>query len=149
MVVGAYYVQAHRFSWSPVFYAIPIAMLVDAVLHSNNLRDIENDRVVNIKTIPILIGESRAKGMYYGLVFGAYIITLILIFFAGITPFSLLTFLSIPLALKLTNLVRRKESLPPEQFAMIDAATAQLHLTFGILMITALLLHYFVIGVTK
>ena len=32
---------------------------------------------------------------------------------------------------------------------MIDAGTAQLHLTFGLLMITALLLHYFIIGSTR
>jgi 1,4-dihydroxy-2-naphthoate octaprenyltransferase len=146
MVLGAYFVQAHRFSWSPVLYAIPIALLVDAVLHSNNLRDIESDRQVNIKTIPILIGERHAKAMYYGLVYGAYAVTLILIPFARLSPFVLLTFLSLPLAVKLTSLVQRKGALPPEQFAMIDAATAQLHLTFGLLTITALLLHYFVIG---
>jgi len=146
MVLGAYFVQAHRFSWSPVLYAIPIALLVDAVLHGNNLRDIESDSVVNIKTVPILIGERRAKAMYYGLVFGAYAITLLLIPFAKLTLFALLTFLSLPLAIKLTHLVHRKGEVPPAQFAMIDAATAQLHLTFGLLMITALLLQYFISG---
>jgi 1,4-dihydroxy-2-naphthoate octaprenyltransferase len=148
MVLGAYFVQAHHFSWSPVMYAIPIALLVDAVLHSNNLRDIESDSEVNIKTVPILIGEKRAKAMYYGLVYGAYASTLILIPFAKLSPFVLLTFLSLPLAVKLTSMVQHKSMLPPEQFAMIDAATAQLHLAFGLLTITALLLHYFVIGPT-
>ena len=37
MVLGAYYIQAHHFSWAPVLYALPIALLVDAILHSNNL----------------------------------------------------------------------------------------------------------------
>ncbi|MGD2127635.1 MAG: prenyltransferase, partial [Desulfobacteraceae bacterium] len=57
MVLGAYYVQAHHFSWTPVLYALPVGLLVDAILHSNNLRDIQSDSVVDIKTVPILIGE--------------------------------------------------------------------------------------------
>lgn len=142
MVLGAYYVQAHRFSWVPVLYALPIALLVDAVLHSNNLRDMENDRAVNIKTVPILIGLSRAKAMYCGLVFGAYAVILMLIGLAGLTPFSLLVFLSLPLAMKLTKGVMRKESIPAERFAAIDAATAQLHLFFGVLMILSLAIQF-------
>jgi len=79
MVLGAYYVQAHHFSWGPVLYGIPVALLVEAILHSNNLGDIKNDSMVNIKTVPILIGEKWSKIMYYGLVLGAYILTVVLI----------------------------------------------------------------------
>jgi 1,4-dihydroxy-2-naphthoate octaprenyltransferase len=84
--------------------------------------------------------------VYHVLVFGSYFSTLVLILFAGLSPFSLLTFVSIPLAVKLSNLVQHKGDVPAEQFAMVDAGTAQLHLTFGLLMITALLLHYFIVG---
>lgn len=141
MVLGAYYVQVHRFSWAPVLYALPIALLVDAILHSNNLRDIESDEVVHIKTIPILIGEKASKWVYYGLIFGAYVLILILIVWAGLPMLSLLTFLSLPLAIKLVKMVRDKEKMPEKQFAMIDAATAQFHLTFGVLMIISLIIH--------
>jgi 1,4-dihydroxy-2-naphthoate octaprenyltransferase len=146
MVLGAYYVQAHRFSWVPVLYALPIALLVDAILHSNNLRDIENDGKVDIKTIPILIGETSSKVLYCALIFGAYLLILILIALAGLSVVTLLTFISFPLAIKLVKTVRHKEEVPPEQFAMIDASTAQFHLTFGILMIISLLIHYFIFG---
>jgi 1,4-dihydroxy-2-naphthoate octaprenyltransferase len=141
MVLGAYFVQARRFSWAPVLYAIPVALLVDAILHSNNLRDIASDKVVNIKTVPILIGESRAKVMYYALVFGAYATTLALILFDRLPIFSLVVFLSLPLALRAAKLVRHKDDLPVSRFAMIDAATAQVHLTFGLLMAFSLVLH--------
>ncbi|MFO7460658.1 MAG: 1,4-dihydroxy-2-naphthoate octaprenyltransferase [Desulfatiglandales bacterium] len=146
MVLGAYYVQAHRFSWAPVLYALPIGLLVDAILHSNNLRDIANDRAVNIKTVPILIGESRAKTMYYSLIYGAYGATLLLIAFAGLSLFSLMVFFSLPLAVKVTRMVHLKERLPTGEFAMIDAATAQLHLAFGMLTVLALVLHLMVTG---
>jgi len=141
MVLGAYYVQAHGFSWAPVLYALPIALLVDAILHSNNLRDIANDEAVHIKTIPILVGEKVSKWIYYGLIFGAYILILILIVWAGLPWLSLLTLLSLPLAIKLVKMVRDKEKMPEKEFAMIDAATAQFHLTFGMLMILSLIIH--------
>jgi 1,4-dihydroxy-2-naphthoate octaprenyltransferase len=146
MVLGAYFVQAHRFSWLPVLYAIPVGLLVDAILHSNNLRDIANDKVAKITTMPILIGERRAKAMYYGLVFGAYATTLLLVAFAQLTVFSLIVFFSFPVAARITNMVRHKSDIPIAQFAMIDAATAQLHLIFGLLTVIALVLQYFVIG---
>jgi len=142
MVLGAYFVQAHQFSWKPVLYAIPVGFLVDAVLHSNNLRDIVNDGVVKIKTVPILIGEKRAKIMYQALVFGAYLLTLILVVTAGLTAFALLVFVSLPLAVKVTNMVRHKETAPLEKFVMIDAATAQVHLAFGLLMVVGFALRY-------
>ena len=147
MVLGAYYVQAYRFSWLPVLYALPIGLLVDAILHSNNLRDIADDREVNIKTLPILIGESRAKAVYYALVFGAYGITLFLIAFAGLPLFSLMVFFSLPLAVKTTQMVRHKDDLPSQEFAVIDAATAQLHLAFGLLTVISLVVHLLVKGV--
>ena len=145
MVLGAYFVQAHHFSWKPVLYSIPIGLLVDAILHSNNLRDIVNDGVVKIKTVPILIGETWAKRMYQALVFGAYLLTLLLVLAFDLTAFALLVFLSLPLAVKVVNMVRHKERVPKDQFAMIDAATAQVHLAFGLLMVIGLALRYFLI----
>lgn len=143
MVLGAYFVQAHHFSWNAVLYSIPIGLLVDAVLHSNNLRDIANDEAVKIITVPILIGERWAKIMYQALVFGAYLITLLLVLASSLTAYTLLVFVSLPMAVKVVNLVRHKDRVPVERFAMIDAATAQVHLAFGVLMIIGLALRYF------
>ena len=144
MVLGAYFVQAHHFSWTPILCSIPVGLLVDAVLHSNNLRDIANDKVVEIKTVPILIGEKWAKRMYQALVFGAYVATLLLVVFGSLTAFALMAFLSLPLAIRVTNMVRHKERVPPDQFALVDAATAQVHLAFGLLMVVGLALRYFI-----
>ena len=142
MTLGSYYVQAQHFSWAPVLYALPVAMLVDAILHSNNLRDIQNDSAVGITTVAIALGEKGAKNMYYTLVLGAYATTVILVALANLPLLSLITLLSLPLALKLVKLVREKEQIPEKQFIMIDAATAQLHSAFSMLLIVSLLIQY-------
>jgi len=142
MTLGAYMVQTGTFAWQPVLYALPIAFLVDAVLHSNNLRDIKNDRVVDIKTIPILIGESAAKKMYYLLVFGAYALIPVLVLLADLPWYALLTLLSLPLAIRAALLVHNKTLIPEKEFAGIDAITAQLHSAFSLLLIVALSMGY-------
>ena len=63
--------------------------------------------------MPILIGEKRARVVYHILIFGSYFSTLVLILFAGLSLFSLLTLISLPLALKLSNLVQHKGDIPP------------------------------------
>ena len=145
MTLGAYFVQAHHFSWTPVLYAIPAAFLVDAVLHSNNLRDIKNDSVVNIKTLAIIIGEKNSKIMYYGLVLSAYVSVIVLVVANGLPAVSFITLLSLPLALKLIRIVKQKNKVPEQQFVMIDAATAQLHSVFSVLFVISLLVQYYFI----
>jgi 1,4-dihydroxy-2-naphthoate octaprenyltransferase len=142
MTLGTYYVQIQRFSWGPILYAIPFAFLVDAVLHSNNLRDIKNDAVVNVKTVAILIGERNAKFMYYGLVLSSYLSVIVLILANQLPLISLVTLLSLPLAIKLIRIVHAKEGQPERRFLMIDAATAQLHSAFGGLLLLSLLAQY-------
>lgn len=146
MTLGAYYVQAARFSWGPVLYVLPAALLVDAVLHSNNLRDIAADRVAGIRTVPIVIGERRAAGMYAVLVLGAYALHVVLVLFARLPAVTLITMLSLPLAVGRVKTVMDRASIPPEKFADIDARTAQLHSAYGLLLIAALLVQQFVIG---
>jgi 1,4-dihydroxy-2-naphthoate octaprenyltransferase len=135
--MGAYAVQTGVTAWKPLLYGIPAALLVDAILHSNNLRDIPFDEVVKIKTVPILVGEKNAQAIYYGLLIGAYVTILLLVLLAGLTWLSLLTLLSLPIALRNIRVVRNKSGMPIEQFAGIDAATAQLHMLFSLLLIAA------------
>src|SRR5205807_5455037 len=45
IVLGAYYVMALHFSWTAFVASIPIGFLVAGILHANNIRDIESDRL--------------------------------------------------------------------------------------------------------
>ena len=141
MTLGAYFVQAGFYSWKPALYAVPAALLVDAVLHGNNLRDIKADSStgIKIKTVAMLLKDRGAKKMYYLLVAGAYAATVLLVLLAGLTTVSLITFLSLPIAIKLMGTVKNKEAVGAENFAAIDAMTARLHSVFSLLFIIALL----------
>ncbi len=140
MVLGGYFVQVHSFSWTPVFYSLPIAFIVVAILHGNNIRDMENDKTAKIKTSAIILGLKKSKFMYYALIALSYLSVIVLIVLYNLSWLTLLVFLSLPLSLKLINLVKNRENIDKKQFIMIDAFTSQFHMIFSILFIIGLLI---------
>ena len=146
MTLGAYIVQTGEFSWMPVIFSIPLGMLIDAILHSNNIRDINFDGKFGVKTLPILIGEKLSIKFYYFLILGAYL-SVIVFAAVGLLPwFALLSLITLPLALKL---VKMSESFPAEGIARFEYGTkhimmtAQLNMVFGLSLIMGLLISYF------
>jgi 1,4-dihydroxy-2-naphthoate polyprenyltransferase len=65
IVMGAYYVQVLTWDWSLFLVSIALGMLVSSVTLANNLRDLPDDRAAGIKTLPMAIGISATKRMYY------------------------------------------------------------------------------------
>jgi 1,4-dihydroxy-2-naphthoate octaprenyltransferase len=147
--LGSYYVQSSSLSWIPVIWAIPMSILVIAILHANNWRDIQSDREEKIFTIAALLGDKSSLRYYGLLIYGPFIIVLGLIFvpfllFPEVTamPFTfLITIAALPLAIRLwKKALNRKTPAQPLDFIALDGATAQLNLLFGSLCTLALLL---------
>ena len=59
-VLGSYFVVAHTLDWRVLWPACGIGLLSVAVLNVNNIRDMQSDQGLR-KTIPLRIGERRAK----------------------------------------------------------------------------------------
>ena len=138
MIFGAFYVQAHAFSWLPVLDALPLGFLVVDILHINNLRDLPADRAAGISTLAIALGEAGAKRLHHAYVAAAYVATIVLIAFAHLTPWTLLVFASLPAARALgraVDAVRR-----PAEDPTIVVRTARFHALFGGLTIAGLVL---------
>lgn len=138
--LGAWVVQIRAFSWIPVLWSIPMAMLVSAILHANNWRDIAIDKEKRVRTVASLLGDQGSL-LYYGLlVFGPFVIDLAFIFFPRLLPHRfpampltfLIVFLSFPKALSLWGRARRRHApRQPFDFIVLDGATSQFNLFFG------------------
>lgn len=148
--LGAYYVQSSTLSWIPVIWAIPMSMLVIAILHANNWRDIQSDKTGKIFTIAALIGDKSSLRYYGLLIYGPFILVLLLIMIPYLLipgmvmmPFTfLITLAALPLAFRLwRKALNRKQPVRPLDFIALDGATAQLNLLFGSLCTVALILH--------
>lgn len=147
--LGAWIVQTRAFSWLPVAWSIPMALLVPAILHANNWRDIDSDAKRRVVTAAGLLGD-RGSLVYYGfllfLPFPLVIALMIVPRFSGggllpMPPTFLLVILALPNALKLWGrALRRAAPRSPFDFIVLDGATARHNLVFGLLSAAAVLL---------
>ena len=133
MVLGAYYAMARELSWAPVLAALPIACLVAAILHANNVRDLEADRAVNKRTLAVIFGRNFARAEYFGLVGGAYIVLIVLIAVDQMPWLTLAALVTLQEARRLIQLTNKSED--PQVLHMVQGRTARLHRDFGLSLI--------------
>lgn len=130
MVLGAYYVMAVRFDITPVLVGIPIGFMVAAILHANNIRDIDSDRAVNKRTLAVLLGIEGARIEYLVLVGGAYVMVALMIGFGVMPVTTLLVAVTLPEAYRLIQII-----FTSSDNALLHQAqgrTAKLHGQFGL-----------------
>jgi len=137
MVTAAYYVQARTLSWNPLLVSIPVGLLVTAILHANNLRDIvqdnERERVTWVVMACRHWGMKRGREVscwvYYAMVAGAYTILVGLVIINVAPVPALFTILTIPQAYKLIRYVASGFTGRP--LSLVVRGTALLHMFFG------------------
>jgi 1,4-dihydroxy-2-naphthoate octaprenyltransferase len=133
MVVGSYYVQTQRVTLPVVLASLPVGFLVAAILHANNLRDLEVDRQFGKKTLATLLGRAGARVEYYTLVGGTYL-SLLLIVALGIAPlWTLVSLVTLPLAFRIMQIAARETE--PRELQPVLRQTAKLHMQFGTLLV--------------
>jgi len=136
-VIGTYYLQAGTVSATAVVAAVPVGLLVTAILVVNNLRDLETDRRAGKRTLAVRIGERATRLQYVALILGPYLVVpLLWAMDAGAWVF--LAYLSLPVALMLVRAVLAGSS--GRGLNDVLKRTALLHFAFGALLALGLLL---------
>ncbi|XP_068754483.1 ubiA prenyltransferase domain-containing protein 1-like [Montipora capricornis] len=126
-VLFSYLIQCGSVSLFPLFYAIPIALNTEAILHSNNTRDMEEDKRAGAVTLAIILGHQLSYVLYCLLLLTPYVICVVLS--VNLSVRFLIPLLTLTMAFKLERSFReRKLSNLPRQ-------TAKLNLYFGFLYI--------------
>jgi 1,4-dihydroxy-2-naphthoate octaprenyltransferase len=128
-VVGTTFGQTRSLDGLAFAAAVPIGLCSVALLVVNNLRDVHGDAAVGKRTLAVLLGESRTRIAYTGLLVVAFAV----IVGIGIArPWALLGLLALPLALPPVRTVIRGGRGP----VLIGAlkGTGQLTLATGVLL---------------
>ena len=73
MVMASYYVQQESLTWASFYVSLPVAFIVTAILHVNNLRDVPEDRAVGKRSIAAAIGVTASRWLYAAFIAGAYV----------------------------------------------------------------------------
>ena len=142
VVIGAYYVMSPGLSDARMIelglISLPIALMVAAILHANNIRDMDADRAVNKRTLAVIFGIRFARAEYVFLVIGTYIAQAFVIASGLLPPITLLTLITLPEALRLIRIFNVSRAVPLLHQA--QGRTAKLHGQFGLLLVVSLAL---------
>lgn len=140
MVAGTYF--AVTGTWAPQAFvlSVPVGLLVAAILHGNEWRDISEDTRAGIVTLSSRIGREWAHWSYVALVLGAYITLGLAVAFRLLPPATLLAILSLPFLAQVVRSAELGATGQARAIAMIDLETARLHMAFGLLLVAGVLL---------
>ena len=98
MVTASYYVQVQEVTPAALWVSLPVGFIVTAILHANNLRDIEEDRAVGKRSIAAAIGLTPGRWVYAGLIAAAFAVIAALGATGTPSPWALLGLLPLPWA---------------------------------------------------
>ncbi|CAB4020386.1 ubiA prenyltransferase domain-containing 1 homolog [Paramuricea clavata] len=130
-VLFSYVAQGGSISILPMLYTIPLVLITEAMLHSNNARDLREDRESGIITLAILLGERGSFILYVFLIFTPYVILTVLAM--NYTVVFLLPFVTLPITFNLVKCFREKKKDMPKR-------TSKLNLCLGLLYVVSCLL---------
>lgn len=133
--VGTYFVQTGEITLNALLVSIPMGTFSCALLAINNIRDRALDLPAGKKTLAVRMGDRNARYFFTTLIALGYLAT-----FAMLNPWTLLTLLSLPIAVSLVRGVlgnaQGRELIP------FLAKTGKLQLQFSILLSIALVLSH-------
>jgi 1,4-dihydroxy-2-naphthoate polyprenyltransferase len=94
-VVGTTFAQTRTLPGLAFAVAVPVGLLIVAILVVNNLRDVEGDAAVGKRTLAVLIGDRRTRLLFAGL----FVLAFAVVAAVGVLrPWALLGLLAAPLA---------------------------------------------------
>ncbi len=131
MTLGAYYVQVQSFSWLPVVAAIPVSLLIAAVLYINEFPDYTADKQVGKKTLVVRLGRERAVTFYTFIMAGVYLSIGVAVAAGALPATALLGLITLPLALRAVMYARKHHSSSFD-LAPANALTITSHLATGL-----------------
>ena len=140
MVVGSYYAVTGLYDWHTLVVSLPVGLLVTAIVHGNDWRDISDDTRAGIGTFSSLIGRDMAHYVYLVLVLGAYMSLGLAVALSWLPPTTVIAVFSLPFLAQVVRSAELGAAGQARAIAMIDVETAWLHLSFGLLLVAGLLL---------
>lgn len=83
------YIQSGILGSQTILMALPSAIFISAIMLSNNISDMAEDRTSGRKTLPILIGQEKAQKLWIIWVY-SLIVAVVGLFMAGVYPIEVL-----------------------------------------------------------
>lgn len=142
MVAGAFYVHTGAFTWPAILLAASVGSYAAAILHGNNMRDIEVDADHQKHTLANTFGWTWGVREYIVLVIAPIVLTLVLVIQdPGYWPL-LSVLVMVP---NTVDAIRHMTSAKPGTLtSVIVGLTTKLHMRYGVVMTSALIVTWLI-----
>lgn len=143
ITLGAYLVMAQtgHIDRTILSYSIPLGLLATAVIHANNMRDIEGDAHAKRRTLASILGISWSRWLYIGLLLAAYVLIIAFSVSRGAPHFLLLTLWTLPILVVAVTGALRTDT--PAGLHLVMRQTLKLETYFTLFLIIGLLITAF------
>ncbi|MBI4277152.1 MAG: prenyltransferase [Armatimonadetes bacterium] len=107
MVGGGYFAIAGRLSVPAFLVSLPYGLGVMSILVGKHIDQADFDRAHGQRTLPVVLGDSRARAFNRGALLAMYLIVAALILLRQVTPFAALAFAALPRARRALAVMER------------------------------------------
>ena len=142
--VGTAFVTTGAIDWSVLLVALPVGLITDGILHSNNTRDTLTDKRAGIRTMAMSIG-SKASAILYGFEVLFPFVWIGVLSIIGFLPLTtIIVFLTLVVAIGCAQTMMKYLDGGSELIGDLDVRTANLQLMFSALLTVAFIVAKFI-----
>lgn len=115
MIGGGYFVITGALSTAAVLVSVPYGLGVMSILVGKHIDQAGFDRSHRQQTLPVLLGDNRARTLNRAVIIAMYVIIAALIITGQVTPFAMLVVLALPRAARAVSVMAkpRPDAPPP------------------------------------
>ena len=122
---------------SVLIIALPLGLITDGILHSNNTRDMVTDARAGIKTMAMAMG-TKSSAILYGFEMLFPFVWIAACSIAGFMPiWTVIAFMTLPVAIACAQTMKNSVEGGVDMIADLDVRTANLQLMFSLLLTVA------------
>jgi 1,4-dihydroxy-2-naphthoate polyprenyltransferase len=125
-VTGSTFAQIEAWPTEAFLLAVPVGLLAAAILVVNNVRDMDSDKRAGKRTLAVRLGRERARTVYGLMLYVAYVAAPLPWLLGELSPWLLLPWLTLPLAVLLARTVRTHADGPTLNEALGQTGLLQL-----------------------
>lgn len=132
-ILGTSFVATGEFHLDALWLSLPIGLITVGILHSNNMRDTEQDKRANIKTFAMLVGKKVSLNLYYLEIILPFIWVAVCSALGMFPLWSLLALIAVKPAIDILKQASQFIHKGAKALYGVDEATAKLQLVFSLL----------------
>lgn len=142
--IGTAFVTTGAIDWSILLIALPVGLITDGILHSNNTRDTLTDKRAGIKTMAMGLGH-KASAILYGFEVIFPFVWIGVLSIMGLLPLTtIVIFLTLAVAIGCAKTMMHSLEGGSGVIADLDVRTANLQLMFSALLTLAFIVAKFI-----